>query len=55
VSRVRLRSREQVTGFLAGLELVEPGLVTVPEWRPEPGEPGIGQFIPLYGAVARKP
>jgi len=53
--RVRLRSREQVTGFLAGLELVEPGLVTVPEWRPEPGEPGIGQLIPLYGAVARKP
>jgi hypothetical protein len=23
--------------------------------RPEPGEPGIGQLIPLYGAVARKP
>ena len=26
-----------MTGFLAGLELVEPGLVTVPEWRPEAG------------------
>ena len=33
--RVRLRSREEVTGFLAGLEPVEPGLVAVPEWRPE--------------------
>ncbi len=53
--RVRLRSREQVAGYLAGLELVEPGLVTVPEWRPEPGEPGTGQMIPLYAAVARKP
>jgi hypothetical protein len=54
--RVRLRSREQVAGFLAGLEPVDPGLVTVPEWRPEPDEPGIGQAIPLYGAVAaRKP
>jgi O-methyltransferase involved in polyketide biosynthesis len=53
--RVRLRSRQEVAGFLAGLELVEPGLVTVPEWRPEPGEPTPGQLIPLYGAVARKP
>ena len=53
--RVRLRSRAEVAGFLAGLELVEPGLVTVPEWRPEPGEPAPGQLIPLYGVVARKP
>jgi hypothetical protein len=53
--RVRLRSREDVTGFLAGLELVEPGLVTVPEWRPDPGEPVLAQLIPLYAVVARKP
>ncbi len=33
--RVRLRSREEVAGFLAGHDLVEPGLVTVPEWHPE--------------------
>jgi S-adenosyl methyltransferase len=32
---VRLRSRADMTRFLAGLELVEPGLVTVPEWRPD--------------------
>jgi hypothetical protein len=53
--RVRLRSRAEVAGFLSGLELVEPGLVTVPEWRPEPGEPIPQELIPLYGAVARKP
>jgi S-adenosyl methyltransferase len=53
--RVRLRSREQVAGFLAGLELVEPGLVTVPEWRRAAGEPPPGEPIPLYAAVARKP
>jgi len=52
---VRLRSREEVAGFLAGLELVDPGLVTVPEWRPSPGGPASGPLIPLYGAVARKP
>jgi hypothetical protein len=53
--RVRLRSREDLTRFLAGLELVEPGLVTVPEWQPEPGEPVPAQMIPLYGVAARKP
>jgi hypothetical protein len=53
--RVRLRSREDVLGFLAGLELVEPGLVTVPEWRPDAGEPVPAEPIPLYAVVARKP
>jgi hypothetical protein len=53
--QVRLRSRAEVAGFLAGLGLVEPGLVTVPEWRPEPGSPAPDELIPLYGAVARKP
>jgi hypothetical protein len=53
--RVRLRSREQVAGYLDGLELVEPGLVTMPEWRPGAGEPVPGDLIPLYAVVARKP
>jgi hypothetical protein len=53
--RVKLRTREQVAGFLDGLDLVEPGLVTVPEWRPGPDEPVPAEVIPLYAAVARKP
>jgi hypothetical protein len=53
--RLRLRARDQVAGFLEGLELVEPGLVTVAEWRPDPGEPAPGQRIPMYAVVARKP
>jgi S-adenosyl methyltransferase len=52
--RVRLRTRDQVASFLEGLELAEPGLVTVPEWRPEPSEPPPGQQIPMYAAVARR-
>jgi S-adenosyl methyltransferase len=28
------RNRAQVSQFSAGLDLVEPGLVRVPEWRP---------------------
>ena len=30
------RSRDQVARFFAGTDLVEPGLVPVEEWRPEP-------------------
>lgn len=30
------RSREKILGFFDGLELVEPGLVSVPDWRPVP-------------------
>jgi hypothetical protein len=51
-----LRSRPQVAKFLDGLELVEPGVVLVDEWRQEPGHvPYDGIMLPLYGAVARKP
>ena len=34
-----LRSRHQVERFFTGLDLVEPGVVWLPEWRPAPGDP----------------
>ena len=37
--------------FFDGLELVEPGLVSVTRWRPDTEAPEIDQF----GAVGRKP
>ena len=30
------RSAEQIVGFYEGLDLVEPGIVQIPQWRPEP-------------------
>ncbi|HEX7162875.1 MAG TPA: SAM-dependent methyltransferase [Trebonia sp.] len=51
--RVTLRSREQVARFFAGLDLIEPGLVPVEEWRPEPGTTDEGKSIG-WCAVARK-
>jgi hypothetical protein len=30
-----MRSHQQVTGFFGGLELLPPGVVRAPEWRPE--------------------
>ncbi|MFB8773993.1 SAM-dependent methyltransferase [Streptomyces broussonetiae] len=53
-----LRSRTEFTHFFDGLELVDPGVVVVPDWHPELGEPVPGQddgVIPGYGAVGRKP
>ena len=52
--RVTWRSREQVARFFAGLDLIEPGLVPVEEWRPEPGTTDEGKSIG-WCAVARKP
>lgn len=33
-----MRTRREVTELFGDLELVEPGVVYLPEWRPEPGE-----------------
>jgi len=49
----RTRSLEQFVGFFDGLELVEPGVVLVADWRPDPGSVP-GPEIPQVGAVGRK-
>jgi SAM-dependent methyltransferase len=53
----RMRSRAEITAFFDGLDLVDPGVVFLPEWRPDrpvgyPLEVG-GQL--LLGGMARKP
>lgn len=51
-----LRGPDQLARFFEGLELVPPGLVTVPRWRPGSAagrEPENGAFS--YCAVVRKP
>ena len=48
-----LRGPEQLGRFLAGLDLVPPGLVPVPQWRPDPGaDPGPAEAY-SYCAVGR--
>jgi hypothetical protein len=47
------RSREQVARLFAGMDLVEPGLVPVEEWRAEPDTVDEGQSA-IYGAVGRR-
>ena len=41
--------------FFAGLELVEPGLVPLAAWRPDPGTDQDPYSVYAYGGVARKP
>ena len=49
-----LRTTEQLTAYYAGLELVEPGLVQLPRWRPGPDDPDPGLVLSAYCGVARK-
>jgi hypothetical protein len=49
------RSREQVARFFRGLEMVEPGLVSMSRWRPGPSRWGEPPEVMGFGAVARKP
>jgi trans-aconitate methyltransferase len=52
---VFLRDRDQVARWFTGLELIDPGIVEVHQWRPAPGDPDYPEGMPLFGAVARKP
>jgi hypothetical protein len=47
------RTGEEVTRFFDGTDLVEPGLVRVEEWRPEPGSSDTRKSF-IWSAVGRK-
>lgn len=48
------RSYDQVLRFFDGLELVEPGLTSVPHWRPDTDAEARSPAA-MWGGVARKP
>jgi hypothetical protein len=49
-----LRTPQEIASFFDGLELVEPGVVPCPQWRPD-GEQGLPTEADVVGGVARKP
>jgi SAM-dependent methyltransferase len=53
-SPARLRSPEQFARFFDGLELLEPGIVSTPRWRPELDELEIPQVDSLCGVALKK-
>jgi hypothetical protein len=56
-SDVYPRRRAEFAEFFAGLDLVDPGIVAVGEWRPDPDaeERPTPLEASIFGAVARKP
>ncbi len=51
--KVTLRSQAEVARFFAGLDLVEPGMVNVPQWRPGSAQEASSPAA-LWGGVASK-
>ncbi|GIF68741.1 hypothetical protein Ais01nite_67760 [Asanoa ishikariensis] len=53
------RTRDEVTRFFEGLELASPGVVWVPQWRPDPADPSNFEDTPSQsasvGGVGRLP
>jgi hypothetical protein len=56
-TRMSVRSREEVLALVPGLDVVKPGLVWTPQWRPEPGDqvPAQPSDDYCYALLARKP
>jgi S-adenosyl methyltransferase len=51
--KVTLRDRTEVSGFFGGLDLIEPGVVQVSQWRPRTDEEA-AEPTAVWGGVARK-
>lgn len=55
-NEVRLRTPEEILAIFGGLELVEPGLVPSPRWRPDPSDveaAAAGDDHPVHAGVGR--
>jgi hypothetical protein len=54
-ARMVLRSRERIERFFDGFELVDPGVVAVPFWRPDGPPPAAEpERLVIWGGVGRK-
>jgi O-methyltransferase involved in polyketide biosynthesis len=49
------RSRQELARFFDRLELLEPGVVSCSQWRPDPGDPSSQVEVAHFCAVGRKP
>jgi O-methyltransferase involved in polyketide biosynthesis len=53
-AQLHARPVAEILRFFDGFELVEPGLVWMPEWRPEPGVAPSGRVKSLRACVGRR-
>ena len=49
------RTPAELTRFFDGMDLVEPGVVSITRWRPEVTSSGEPEEIDQFGGVGRKP
>ena len=49
------RTPEEIASFFEGLELVEPGVVSCPRWRPDPAPGDPPAELDAFGGIGRKP
>jgi SAM-dependent methyltransferase len=54
-AQLHVRSVPEIRRFFDGFDLVDPGVVWLSEWRPDPGIPPSGQVTSLRAGVGRKP
>jgi hypothetical protein len=52
LGRAQFRTMAQIRELFDGLELIDPGVVPVPGWRPDPGVPGMSDHPVLQMAAA---
>ena len=53
-AQMHVRPVKDIERFFDGLEIIEPGLVWMARWRPDPGTRPAGRPDSLYGGVGRK-
>ena len=54
-AQLHVRSLPEIRRFFDGFDLLDPGVVWMTEWRPDPGVPPTGQPRSLRAGVGRKP
>jgi len=54
-TQLHVRSLQDIQRFFDGFDMIDPGVVWINEWRPDPGVPPAGQPRSLRGGVGRKP
>ncbi|MFD9125195.1 SAM-dependent methyltransferase [Kitasatospora sp. NPDC059571] len=53
-AQLSMRTKDEVLRFFDGLELLEPGLVTAPQWRPDRAADPTDAEIGIWAGVGRK-
>jgi hypothetical protein len=54
-AQLHVRSLAEIRRLFDGFDIIEPGVVWMNEWRPDPAAPPAGQVTSLHAGVGRKP